>query len=483
LASSRKGYLNWTMDYILAVDQGTHASRALVLDTSGQVASQSLHAVSLARPRPGWVEQDAGQIAASVQAAIQEALHSLTANQRAAVRACGISSQRSTVLAWRGHGTPVSAAINWQDTRGEHQLETLRSRATAIHKLSGLPLSAHYGASKLHWLHRLQGNDPDIQLGPLVSFLLDKMTGNGRCVVDHSNAQRTQLFDIHTLNWSRQLSDWFDVPIDNLPVCLPVRHDYGTLADYDIPVTAVCGDQNAAWFGSGEPEAGTARVNLGSGAFILARQAAERAVPNLLSSIADSDRHNCQYLVEGTVNGAGNALQWLIAQTSAQNVQSRLAVWLGQIANPPLFLNTVGGLGSPWWKQGLAAKFVPESDQYSDAERAVAVAESILFLVKYNIEQIQKQQAILRLTVSGGLSRMKPLCQKLANLSGLPVARTEQAEASARGIAWLAAGRSDNWCRAGKIQLFEPLSDTGLTTRYSQFIENLREYIATSSHE
>ena len=471
------------MNYILAVDQGTHASRALVLDTSGQVVSQSLHPVSLAHPRPGWFEQDAGQIAASVQAAIQEALHALTAHQQAAVCACGISSQRSTVLAWQGNDTPLSMAINWQDSRGEPQLEALRSRASTIHKLSGLPLSAHYGASKLHWLHQLLGNDPDIKLGPLVSFLLDKMTGGRRCVVDHSNAQRMQLFDIHALNWSRQLSDWFDVPIQSLPVCLPVRHDYGTLADYDIPVTAVCGDQNAAWFGSGEPDAGTARVNLGSGAFILARRASDSTVPKLLSSIADSDQHSCQYLVEGTVNGAGNALQWLNAQTSAQNIQSRLAVWLEQIAKPPLFLNTVGGLGSPWWKQGLAPKFLPDIDRYSDAERAVAVAESILFLVQYNLEQIQKQQAILRLTVSGGLSRIKPLCQKLANLSGLPVERAEDPEASARGIAWLAAGRPENWCQAGKTQLFEPVTDTGLTNRYSQFIEKLREYIETSDNE
>ena len=471
------------MNYILAVDQGTHASRALVLDANGQVTSQSLHPVSLTHPRPGWFEQDAGQIAASVQAAVQEALHDLTVHQRAAVRACGISSQRSTVLAWQGNDTPLSTAINWQDTRGEPQLETLRKRAAAIHKLSGLPLSSHYGASKLHWLHQLLGNKPNIKLGPLVSFLLDKMTGSRRCMVDHSNAQRMQLFNIQTLNWSRQLSDWFDVPIDNLPVCLPVRHDYGMLADYDIPVTAVCGDQNAAWFGSGEPDAGTARVNLGSGAFILAGQASERAVPNLLSSIADSDQHSCQYLLEGTVNGAGNALQWLAAKMPEQNIQSRLAVWLEQISRPPLFLNTVGGLGSPWWKQGLAPKFVGNSDQYSDAERAVAVAESTLFLVKYNLEQMQKQQAILRLTVSGGLSRIKPLCQKLANLSGLSVERSADPEASARGIAWLAAGRPENWYQAGNTQLFAPLSDTGLTTRYSQFIERLRQYIETSDNE
>ena len=469
------------MNYILAVDQGTHASRALVLDTSGQVVSQSLHPVSLTRPRAGWVEQDAEQIAASVQTAIQDVLDRLTSRQRAAVRACGVCSQRSTVLAWQMNGTPLSAAINWQDTRGEPQLKTLRHRAAAIHERSGLPLSAHYGASKLHWLQRSLGGDPDMKLGPLVSFLLDRLTGGECCAVDHCNAQRTQLFDIHSLNWSPELADWFDVPVANLPNCLPVRYGYGTLADYGIPVTAVCGDQNAAWFEGGRPDDGTARINLGSGAFVLARQASDRVVPKLLSSISDSDPHSCQRLLEGTVNGAGTALQWLSMQTGIPDIDSRLATWLEQITAPPLFLNTVGGLGSPWWQQGLAPKFVQNADEYSDAEKAVAVAESALFLVYFNIEQMAAQQTIQRLRVSGGLSRITPLCQKLANLSRLPVERADHAEASARGVGWLAAGRPDHWNQAGKTQLFRPLSDTGLTTRYAQFIDKLRHYIESGS--
>jgi glycerol kinase len=471
------------MDYILAIDQGTHASRAVIVDTSGHIVAQSLHPVSLARPRPGWVEQDARQITQSVRSAVQEVLRSLRTNQRTRVRACGICSQRSTVLAWRDNGSPVSAAINWQDTRGEPQLRTLQERAPAIHNISGLPLSAHYGASKLHWLYQLTGNDPEIRFGPLVSFLLKAITAEQRCAVDHANAQRMQLFDIHRLNWSRQLSDWFDVPIDRLPACLPVRHNYGTLADYGIPVTAVCGDQNAAWFGSGEPDPGTARINLGSGAFIMVAQTDNRSSPNFLSSIADSDQYGCRLLMEGTVNGAGNALQWLAAQTPVQDMQSRLSEWLEQIIDPPLFLNTVGGLGSPWWKQGLAPRFLDEGHRYSNAEQAVAVVESILFLAKYNLEQMPKQQAILRLAVSGGLSRITPLCQKLANLNGVPVARSEDPEASARGTAWLAADRPQNWYQTGRIQLFEPMTDTGLRARYSRFVEQLQKYIEACSIE
>jgi glycerol kinase len=471
------------MDYILAVDQGTHASRALVVDTSGQTLSQSLQPVSLLRPRRGWVEQDARQIANSVQAAIRDVLGGLTTRQRNAVRACGVCSQRSTVLAWRRHGGPVSAAINWQDTRGEIQLETLRSRASDIQQLSGLPLSAHYGASKLHWLQQLAGRDPDIMLGPLISFLLREMTAERGCAVDHANAQRTQLFDIRNLKWSRRLSDWFDVPIERLPECLPVRHKYGSLVDFGIPITAVCGDQNAAWFASGEPDIGTARINLGSGAFIMIAQTTDRPTANFLTSIAESDQHRCRYLLEGTVNGAGNALQWLLAKTQRQDIQSRLAVWLEDIVEPPLFLNTVGGLGSPWWQQGPAPRFVEDGHGYSIAEQAVAVAESILFLVKYNLDQMPKQHALVRLTVSGGLSRMAPLCQKLASLSGLPVERAEDAEASARGIAWLAAARPRDWCQTARTQLFEPLTDTGLMRRYSRFTEQLRHYLETCNND
>ncbi len=472
-----------SMDYILAIDQGTHASRALLLDQDGQVVARSLHPVTLVRARPGQAEQDAEQLVASVQTAIQDVLHTLTSAQRDAVRACGITTQRSTVTAWRPDGTPLCAALSWQDTRGARQIEKLHGNATAIREISGLPLSAHYGASKLHWLHRLAGNPAEMQFGPLAGFLLQRLTQERNCAVDHSNAQRMQLFDIHALDWSRQLADWFDVPLDRLPPCHPVLHRYGTLSDYSIPVTALCGDQNAAWFGSGRADNSTALVNLGSGAFILAAQSSDPAPANLLSSIACSDQERCEYLLEGTVNGAGSALQWLQAQWPEEAIQTRLPYWLEQITDPPLFMNTVGGLGSPWWRQGPAPEFIPGHDRIKVAEAAVAVAESILFLVQYNLAIIQRQQTVTRLRVSGGLSRPGTLCQKLANLSKLPVQRADDPEASARGVAWLAAGRPEHWQGTNEIQHFEPRPDTALENRYTRFIEHLRTHIDTRADE
>jgi len=471
------------MDYVLAIDQGTHASRALLLDSDGGIVSRSMHPVALSHPAPDRAEQDAEQIVTSVRSAVQDVLQTLSPVQRDAVRACGITTQRSTVTAWQADGTPLSAALSWQDTRGARQLVKLDSRAATIRKLSGLPLSAHYGASKLHWLVHALGNPPETRYGPLASFLLQRLTHEHSYAVDHSNAQRMQLFDIHGLDWSRQLADWFDVPLDRLPPCRPVLSAYGTLSDFEIPVTALCGDQNAAWFGSGQPDDGAVLVNLGSGAFILTAQSGDAAPVDLLASIACSDQSHCEYLLEGTVNGAGSALQWLQTQWPDEDIQSGLPHWLEQVTDPPLFMNTVGGLGSPWWRQGLAPAFVPDRDRINLAESAVAVAESILFLVQYNLEIIQRQQTVTRLRVSGGLSQLDALCQKLANLGKLPVQRADNPEASARGIAWLAAGRPEHWQATNEIQSFEPVSDANLDNRYTRFIEQLRIHVDTPTND
>ncbi len=471
------------MDYVLAVDQGTHASRAVVLSSDGQVQAQHLCPVDLARPKAGRAEQDAEQLVNSVEQSIDKALRELGARQRQAIRCCGIATQRSTVLAWRRNGVPLSAAINWQDTRGAPQLEAFRARADAIRRISGLPLTAHYGATKLHWLHQLLGSDPDVRLGPLGSYLLDRLTQAEVFAVDHCNAQRMQLFDIHALNWSPTLSDWFSVPLAKLPTCRPVCTTYGPLSGTEIPISAMSGDQNAAWFAGGEPEAETALLNLGSGAFVLAGQAADAGIPDLLSSIVYSDQAVCRYVAEGTVNGAGNALRWLEQARRISNLRSRLPAWLEQVRDPPLFMNTVGGLGSPWWREGLAPAFIEGDRDCGDAERAAGVAESILFLVQHNLERIQERAPVNRLRVSGGLSHVEPLCQKLANLSGCAVERPDEREATARGIAWLAAGRPEHWRATGEIRFFEPLPDPTLRTRYRRFTTQLEDYIDSGAHD
>lgn len=470
------------MQYTLAIDQGTHASRALLFDAQGQTVAGRLLPVALTRPKPGHAEQDAGEILASVRAAIAAVLDALPAAQRAAVQHCGLTTQRSTVLAWTPEGAPLSAALSWQDTRAAARTAALQPHADAIRRLSGLPLSAHYGAGKLRWLQESLGSRAGLRSGPLAAFLLDNLTSSEHCVVDHSNAQRMQLLDIRQRDWSDILLDWFGIRAEPLPACAPVTHDYGRLVGHDIPVTAVCGDQNAAWFGDGEPDDDCALVNMGSGAFVLAAQSGADGPAGLLTSIAASHAHGCEYLLEGTVNGAGSALQWLGAQYNVELSETLLADGLRQTEAPPLFINSIGGLGSPWWQHRLAPEFVPERSDWSVAVRAVAVAESILFLLQYNLEQMPQGAKLRRLRVSGGLSRIEPLCRKLANLTGLPVSRTRHEEASARGVAWLAAGRPAAWQQPDGAQLFMPQPDSGLRDRYHRFIEQLHQRIEALVH-
>jgi glycerol kinase len=462
------------MDYLLAIDQGTHASRALLFDAQGQQIARHLVPVTLKRPQANRAEQDPGEILDSVRAAVAQTILSLAPAERGNIRACGLTTQRSTVLAWQANGAPLSAAISWQDTRGAPLVDSLQTHATEIREQSGLPLSAHYGASKLHWLHQLLVGEPGLRLGPLASFLLTHLTGTGH-VIDHSNAQRMQLMDVDHLDWSHRLADWFGVPLDRLPECRPVMGDYGLLADYAIPVTAVCGDQNAAWHGSGMDARYCALVNLGSGAFVLATQRPGNDIPELLSSLSVSDARGAEWLLEGTVNGAGSALEWLAEQGGIDDLPTRLPDWLDQVTDPPLFMNSVGGIGSPWWRPPATPVFLPGDASWSSAECAVAVVESIVFLLQCNLERMLHHTTIECLRVSGGLSQLDGLCQKLANLSELPVERCTEAEASARGVAWLAAGRPADWLASTHLPRFNPQPDTALRSRYHRFVDLLQQ--------
>ena len=467
------------MDYLLAIDQGTHASRALLFDGHGRRVAGHRLPVRLERPRPHRAEQDATEILDSVREVVARAVEALAPAERRNIRACGLATQRSTVLAWREDGTPLSPAIGWQDTRGARLVDSLRARAGDIRRCSGLPLSPHYGASKLHWLQQRLGDEAGLRFGPLASFLLHRLTGGGHGI-DHSNAQRMQLLDVERLDWSPRLAEAFGVSLDGLPSCRPVIADHGRLAGLGVPVSAVCGDQNAAWHGRGMGAGDAALVNLGSGAFVLAAQGPGDDVPDLLRSLAMSDERGAEWLLEGTVNGAGSALDWLAQGQGIGHLHHRLPDWLARVTDPPLFLNTVGGLGSPWWCRPGAPAFVP--DRAGLAERAVAVVESIVFLLQCNLARMRDHARIGRLRVSGGLSRLDGLCQRLADLSGRVVERCDDTEASARGVAWLAAGRPGDWQTPTGLPRFDPRPDPALRDRYRRFVDLLQQRVDAHGH-
>lgn len=471
----------YAMPHVLAIDQGTQSTRAAVLDLEGRIKHSVAIPIALHRPQINRAEQDAEQIVQSVQMAMDRLFSELPRTVTSSIDYCGIATQRSTVLSWGADGTAISPALNWQDTRGREQIASLRRYASEIKQISGLPLSQHYGASKLHWLRHNCKGERDQRYGLLASFLLSRIGNKQSTMVDHGNAQRMQLLDVATGEWSRQLLELFDIPDTSLPECCPIWHNFGELREYGIPITAMNGDQNAAWFGSGSPVVGAALVNIGSGAFVLTAQQAETTIPELLSTIAYSDQSNRSKLLEATINGAGNALQWLSSNHGVNYDSAQLQQSLELISEPPIFLNTVGGLGSPWWNSELPPVFINNKKQYSTAEMLAGVSESILFLIYRNIQEIQKTQTLYELQISGGLSAVNQLCQKLANLSNLPVKRLHDPEATSKGIAWIACGRPNSW-RRPNYDHYPAKKDSALRLRYELFLEQLGTYLEATKN-
>jgi glycerol kinase len=226
------------------------------------------------------------------------------------------------------------------------------------------------------------------------------------------------------------------------------------------------------------PPENTISVNIGTGAFVLLPVADTSNCPaGLLAGLSRSDRQGCDYHAEGTVNGAAAALEWAAQRYRLHDWPAQLPGWLKQVAAPPVFLNSVGGLGAPWWHAGAESRFLTEPE--SPAAAMAGVLESIVFLVQANIDLLRNMDPKVKaIRISGGLARQDGLCQKLADLGNLVVQRPEQTEATARGIAWLAAGGPQEWSHEAEGGDFIPRQDIKLQTRYRHFCKALDSAVA-----
>ncbi len=434
----------------LAIDQGGHASRALIYDGRGRLLSQAHESITAAG-NGDYLEYDSEILLQSVQRAINRAVAAL-GSERSRLRAAALATQRSNIACWdRYTGTPFAPVIAWQDRRAAAWLEKLPTAdKQRIQRLSGLPPSAHYGAGKLRWcLDHVPAvqealADGRLAMGPMASYLTQRLTVQQALLADPVNASRTQLWGLQRRDWSPELLGLFGIPASVLPQCVPSRHPFGTVVAgaQTLPLEVVTGDQAAALFASGRPCPATLHVTLGTGAFILWPSGSKPvSYPGLLSSIVHEDREGALYALEGTVNGAGSALQWF-ADTEGQKVDYRhLEMLLTAVNDPPLFLNGIGGLGTPFMKADFTSRFIGTGD--SD-QRLVAVAESIVFLLQLNLDRMTESPGgrPARIAAGGGLARLDGLCQRLADLSGLPVERSKAHETTALGLLRLLAPAS-----------------------------------------
>jgi glycerol kinase len=305
-----------------------------------------------------------------------------------------------------------------------------------------------------------------LAMGPLASFLLFRLLGEKPLLADAANAARTLLWNIRAMDWDPWLLDRFGVPREPLPRCVPTHHSFGTLLvnERRIPLTVATGDQSAALFSLGAPQPEAVYINMGTGAFI--QRAFDQApeADGLLTGMVYRDAGRAVFVLEGTVNGAGAALQWAEREWGLENIETHLPEWLARAGDIPLFLNGVGGLGAPYWAAEFVSRLIGDGEPW---QKAVAVAESIVFLLQTNLELMQQfLPSPARLIATGGLARDDGLCQRLSDLSGLALYRPAEHEATARGTAYLLAGFPGDWPEEKPGTPFAPKKNTGLRQRY-----------------
>ncbi|MDH5180929.1 MAG: FGGY family carbohydrate kinase [Gammaproteobacteria bacterium] len=463
----------------LCIDQGGHATRAIIFDGEGRHIAEGYQNISVHHPQADFVEHDAEEMLNSVRAAIDKALQQI-GPRKTEILAAGFAVQRSNIVCWdRETGAALSPIISWQDRRAQQWLQQFKPRAEEIHKTTGLFLSPHYGTGKLHWcLENLPGvkqaqSENRLCFGPMAAFFVRRLTREHNFYTDVVNASRTQLWSLKSNDWDAELLTLFGIPADCLPECKPTRYNYGTLdiEGADIPVQLVTGDQSAAMFAYGRLQPDTAYINTGTGAFI-SRPSGRLKIygRRLLTSVIDQDDTASHYVLEGTVNGAGSALTWLEEQHGVRDIELNLPRWLNEVENPPLFLNGVSGLAAPFWLADFPIRF--DREVTTAAEKAVAVIESIVFLLCANAQEMKKLSSPPeQLQLTGGLAVLDSLCQKMADLSGLPTYRPMECEATARGTAYLLAEQPRHWPENDPGIWFKPADNPALKARYQAWTD------------
>lgn len=466
----------------LAIDQGGHASRAMLFNSNGECIAQHTVAIDTLHSCDHCVEHDPEQLMQSILTAIDQVVNDIDITN---IVSAGLATQRSSIVCWdRVTGKTLSPVISWQDTRTARKIETLSDQAEFIHAETGLRLSAHYGASKLKWcLENLPGVQSafeykQLAMGPLASFIAYKLTREHMMFVDPTNATRTLLYNPATGNWSNSLMELFGVPENVLPECVNNISRFGhiQIRNHAVELNTVIGDQPAALFAYGSPQKEKVYINLGTGAFLqMICSSLPKDSMGLLKSIAFHDGSKPVYSIEGTVNGAGSALQWIANVLNLADSDFSLNDIPNSGIHVPLFINSVSGLGSPFWRSDVEPHFIGEGNA---KEKLQSVVESIIFLIVENLELFQKIKRCNQIVVSGGISTSDRFCQLLADLAGKQVLRTSITEATARGTAWLSAGQPANWPKPEITLQCKPEDNPELLNRYIQWQEAMERVLS-----
>ena len=450
------------MRHVLALDQGTTSSRAIVFDEEGRAVATAQREFEQHYPQPGWVEHDPKEIYSTQRETAREAVRKSNVPLKQ-LMAVGITNQRETTLLWdRQSGEPLHRAIVWQDRRTAPMCEELRAvgAESLVRERTGLVIDPYFSGTKIAWLldnvpgARGRAERGELAFGTVDTWLVWQLTGNRTHVTDRSNASRTMLFNIHANDWDDELLTLLRVPRAILPEVHPSAHAFGalpaSLLGEPLIIGGIAGDQQAAMFGQMCHRPGTAKNTYGTGCFML-MHTGERVVQsqNGLVATACAQIREKEYALEGSVFIAGAVVQWLRDQleffASSAEVEKLAASVLdsGDVFLVPAFT----GLGAPYWDANARGALIGITRGTSRAHIARAALESIAYQSAELLEAMQKdaEQPLKELRVDGGAAANDLLMQFQADLLGVPVLRPKVLETTALGAAYLAGLTVNLW--------------------------------------
>jgi glycerol kinase len=472
-----------SMGCFIGIDQGSSATKTAAVSTEGQILFQARKDLPAPLRDGIRIEHETEDILRSVFDGLNETVRTVQ-GAGVPVLGIGLSCQRSSCLAWNGlTGSPLTRVISWRDTRGQELIDRIRERGAAIHRISGLPLTPYYSASKLRWIkdNMEAAGLPDTVFGPLGSFLVRQLAGNSSDVVDHTNAARTQLMNIRTLDWDEELLGAFGLAGVRLPTIVPTGYPFGTVRTPagDVPLLACCGDQQAAMLGLGVLEKGDTGINFGTGGFLMMNTGGE-LVPagGIMASVHYSNEKDVRYLLEGSVNAAGDALEWTRMNLGLFKDYGEVDDLCWKSATDTVAFIGLNGTGAPHWETNASSAFHGLRPESTSADMVRAVVEGFVFFVKDIAEEIRKSGIEPgNFVLSGGLSSLTYLSQIQADILKTDVRVSASREASALGAAFLAGMRHGTW-KADDIrrmtaqgELVTGEANPGLERRYKKWKE------------
>jgi glycerol kinase len=449
--------------YVLALDQGTTSSRAILFDISGSIVGTESQEFRQIYPKPGWVEHDPDDIWDS-QLAVARSVVDKSGVRTGDIKAIGITNQRETVIVWDRSGRPVYNAIVWQCRRTAPYCEDLKKAGweDKLKRKTGLVTDAYFSGTKVKWIldnvdgARSRAEQGELLFGTIDSWLVYNLTGGQVHVTDYTNASRTLLYNIYELCWDDEILTEFGVPRAMLPEVKASSEVYGTtvpqtLAGAEIPIAGIAGDQQAALFGQGCFHPEIAKNTYGTGCFLL-MNTAERAVPSeagLLTTIACGIQEKVEYALEGSIFIAGAAVQWLRDELRLIESAADTERWAAQTPDTggvyvvPAFV----GLGAPHWDPFARGTIVGLTRGTNRSHIIRATLESMAYQTRDVLSCISKDSgiALKELRVDGGAAANNFLMQFQADILGVPVERPAVIETTALGAAYLAGMAVGFW--------------------------------------